>query len=199
VKPKLPSGLYAIADDQFGDPFQIGRDLLMAGVPTLQIRAKSWSTAERVRLGRSLLPLAVERGALLIMNDDLDAATELGVGLHLGQEDGQGEMARDRLGPNAILGRSTHTLQQISDLEPCFDYIGFGPMFSTQTKTTGYSPRGIPLLQQAIAHSPVPIVAIGGITRTNLPTLRQTGVHAWAVISALSTTTVDPAEVATFL
>jgi thiamine-phosphate pyrophosphorylase len=199
LKPKLPRGLYAIADSQFGNPLLLGQALLNAGALTLQIRTKTWSTAERIQLGRALLPLATDLGALLIMNDDINAACELDIGLHLGQEDGPAEAARSRLGHHAIIGRSTHSLDQIRDLEPTIDYIGFGPMFTTQTKETGWSPRGIPLLQQAIACSSVPVVAIGGITSAHLPELRRSGVHAWAVISALCTPSVDPAVVATFL
>ena len=144
LKPKLPRGLYAIADSQFGNPLLLGQALLNAGALTLQIRTKTWSTAERIQLGRALLPLATDLGALLIMNDDINAACELGIGLHLGQEDGRVEAARSRLGHRAIIGRSTHSLDQIRDLEPEIDYIGFGPMFTTQTKETGWSPRGIP-------------------------------------------------------
>ena len=87
MKPTLPSRLYGIADASFGDPVSLGRVLAAGGARVVQLRAKGWSTAERVASGRGLVEHLRPLGVLVIMNDDLEAAVRADVdGLHLGLE-----------------------------------------------------------------------------------------------------------------
>lgn len=193
-RPSLPPGLYGMVDTAFGPPAAVTRALLAGGCRVLQLRAKTASTAERTRLVRELLPLTRPAGALLIVNDDLEAARAGGAdGLHLGQDDGSLARARDQLGPGAVLGRSTHDLDQVAQVDPEADYLGFGPVFPTATKATGYDPRGLELLGFAIARSPRPVVAIGGVSRSRLALVRGAGAQHWAVISDILQGTDDPA------
>ena len=181
----LPRGLYAIADAGFGDPVTLGRALADAGARVIQLRCKGWPEAEVADAARALLPALRRQGAALIINDHLDVAVAGGAdGVHLGQEDGPTALARARLPPGALLGRSTRTLEQVAEAQDA-DYLGFGPIYATNTRPGLPPPRGVDLLAAAVRASARPLVAIGGISPENLPAVRATGVHAWAVIRAL--------------
>jgi thiamine-phosphate pyrophosphorylase len=177
-------GLYGIADAEFGDPVALALQLLEGGVETLQVRCKKWDAARTGTVLQQIAPTCRARGCRLLANDHVDLAPLAG-GLHLGQDDGA--VLRADLPPGAVLGRSTHDEAQIqAALEEGVDYIGFGPVFGSRTKATGYTPRGLIALQRAVeAAGDTPVVAIGGITEENLLEVRRTGVQAWAPISAL--------------
>jgi thiamine-phosphate pyrophosphorylase len=183
---KLPSGLYGFADTFYGDPIEQGLALAQAGCPTIQLRAKGWEIAQIEQVAHALANALKEYGTCFIINDHVGVAADCGAhGVHLGQDDGDIRAARSQLGPHCLIGRSTHSLSQIQDVEDV-DYIGFGPIFQTETKVTENPEIGIPILAKAVDISPVPVVAIGGITAKHLPDLLGTGVHAWAVIRELA-------------
>lgn len=178
-------GLYGIADAGWGDPVVIGSRLAAAGCRIIQLRGKSLSDDALLTAGLALAPILHASGARLIINDRVEVAAACGAdGVHLGQDDGPIEAARRALPPGAIVGRSTHTLRQVEEAQSA-DYLGFGPVFSTSTKETGYADRGLVALAEAVAASQAPIVAIGGISLARLPAVRQTGAQGWAVISAI--------------
>ncbi len=178
-------GLYGIADAAWGDPVELGSRLAAAGCRIIQLRAKSLTDDALLAAGRALLPRLHAHGARLIINDRVRVAAACGAdGVHLGQDDGRIDAARRVLPAGAIIGRSTHTLQQVQDAQAA-DYLGFGPVFTTATKDTGYADRGLSALAGAVAVSQVPIVAIGGINQARLQAVRETGVQGWAVISAI--------------
>lgn len=186
----LPRGLYIIVDAAFGDPVALGREALDLGGRCLQLRAKGWSAEAVARATAALLPLAEAAGAVLIVNDHLDVAREEGAhGVHLGQEDLAGQdlaAVRLRLGPGRLLGASTHSPEQVLAAQEA-DYLGYGPVFPTGTKDTGYAARGLEGLAEACRLSRRPVVAIGGITPARRGRVEAAGAHAWAVISALWT------------
>jgi len=187
MRAGLPRGLYGIADAGFGDPVALGVALAEAGVATVQIRAKGWSEDDLVAASRELLPALRARGALLIVNDCLEVAARVGAdGLHLGQDDPPSDLAvaRAALPPGALIGRSTHSLEQVAGAQDA-DYLGFGPIFATGTKVGADPPRGPALLARAVAASARPIVAIGGIEEIGLPAVKASGAWGWAVISAI--------------
>ena len=103
---------------------------------------------------------------MLIINDRLDLALAAEAdGVHLGQEDLPLHTARKILGEKSIIGISTHDEEQaLAAQQGGADYIGFGPMFGTGTKKTGYTPRGLEQLRIIRSLVRLPIVAIGGIT-----------------------------------
>lgn len=186
TRPTLPAGLYGIADASFGDPVVAAIQMARAGCLVIQLRAKGWPTATRRAAARQAAAKLAPLGAILIVNDDVDAAKQPGVaGVHLGQGDTAPADARRALGARALIGMSTHSLAQVTGVDGAVDYIGFGPIFGTKTKETGWAPRGIDGLRAAAAASAVPVVAIGGIQAAHLHTLRAAGAHGWAVISAL--------------
>jgi thiamine-phosphate pyrophosphorylase len=119
----------------------------------------------------------------LLLNDHGSLA-HLGDGVHLGQADGPCDRAA--LPPGALIGRSTHDLQQLAAaIAEGVDYVGFGPVFVTTTKVGALPARGLEALAAVVAASTIPVVAIGGLELASMPQVRATGVAGWAVISAI--------------
>ena len=124
------------------------------------------------------------------MNDRVDVAKLSGAaGVHLGQDDVAVADARAMLGPNAIIGYSTHTIAQIeAALREPVTYIAVGPVFGTRSKDTGYEAVGVALVGEAVRRAgPVPVVAIGGITLETAPQVLEAGAASVAVIDDLLT------------
>ena len=179
----LPRGLYGIADAGFGDPVALGVALGGAGVEVVQLRAKGVERARVLAWARALR--AALPDVVLIANDDPTIARDAGLdGVHLGDGDPSIEEARQILGPGALVGRSTRSLEAVRGFQHA-DYLGFGPVFATVTRVGSPEPRGVRLLAEAVRSSAIPIVAIGGIDVANVLAVQATGVHGWAVVSAL--------------
>lgn len=179
--------LYAILDpEQIGDRAiaEVLSELLRAGVKILQLRAKAMSAQDFFALAQLARQQTHRHGCRLIVNDRVDIALACHAdGVHLGQDDLPLSVGRKLLG-DKIIGISTHDSEQAQEAERGgADYIGFGPMFGSQTKNTGYSARGIEMLQTIRAAVKLPIVAIGGITEQNIKQVWQTGADAAAIIS----------------
>ncbi len=176
--------------------------LLDGGADLVQIRAKKESHDERLALMDALLPAYVRSGTPLIINDDVEAAAQypgLSVGLHLGQDDMDPRHARERLGPDAIIGLSTHSLEQAYAAialanEGFITYFAVGPLFATPTKPH-YAPVGLELADEVKAIGPsVPFFCIGGITRETLPSVIEAGIDRIVVVSEVLKDD-DPASV----
>jgi thiamine-phosphate pyrophosphorylase len=187
---RLPSPLYAILDTSFSEgrsPITILREFLAGGVQLVQLRAKELSSGEFFTLAKEARQLTREAGATFIVNDRSDIAFACNAdGVHLGQDDLPLAAARKLLGPDKIIGISTHDLDQARSAElNGADYIGFGPIFGSTTKDTGYSARGLEMLREIRAAVKLPIVAIGGITENNVAEVWKSGADAAAIISDL--------------
>ncbi len=165
----------------------IARAALAGGADMIQLRDKAGDLRALLHQARAIRDLCRAAGALFIVNDRLDLALAARAdGVHLGQEDLPAEAARRLLPPGGILGVSTHTREQAEAARAAgADYIGFGPMFPTGTKETGYTPRGLEALREIRAAVPLPILAIGGITLENVAAVIAAGATAPAVISAV--------------
>jgi thiamine-phosphate pyrophosphorylase len=179
--------LYAILDPEQTrgrSPESVLRALLEGGVTLLQLRVKTMAPREFFELARMVRSETRAHGCTLIVNDRVDIALACGAdGVHLGQEDLSLGMGRKLMG-SKIVGISTHDLQQAQEAERNgADYIGFGPMFGTMTKATGYSARGPEMLRQIRAAVTLPIVAIGGINEQNVQQVWQAGADSAAIIS----------------
>jgi len=182
-------GLYAITDSQLlaeGRLLPYVEAALRGGVRLLQYRDKSGDEARRQREAEALAELCSCHGAALLINDDLELAARLGVGLHLGQEDGSLAIARERLGPQAIIGATCHAQLALAEqaITEGASYIAFGRFFNSNTKPGAPAANGA-LLQQARTRFQQPIVAIGGITLDTAPQLIAQGADLIAVIHAL--------------
>ncbi|UJJ30920.1 thiamine phosphate synthase [Halopseudomonas maritima] len=182
-------GLYAITDSRLladGKLLPYVEAALIGGARWLQYRDKSADAGKRLEEAGQLAALCRQHGCELIINDDLALAAELGVGLHLGQEDGSLREARQQLGPDALLGATCHASLQLAEraLIDGASYIAFGRFFNSVTKPG--APAATPaLLREARQQFAAPIVAIGGITLDNASTLLDAGVDYLAVINGL--------------
>ena len=122
----------------------------------------------------------------MIINDRIDLALAVDAdGVHLGQDDLPTDVARGLIGPERLLGRSTHSLDQVAQAnrEDC-DYLGLGPVNTTAVKPERPA-IGAALVGEALAIAQKPVFAIGGITQTNLSQLTATGCRRVAVIGAI--------------
>jgi thiamine-phosphate pyrophosphorylase len=148
------------------------------------LRAKTLSPRDFLDLAWETRTLTKPHGCRLIINDRVDIALACGAdGVHLGQEDMPLHAARKLMG-DKIIGISTHDVAQAKEAEHGgADYIGFGPMFGTTTKSTGYTARGPDMLRQVRGAVKIPIVAIGGITENNVIQVWQAGADSAAIIS----------------
>jgi thiamine-phosphate pyrophosphorylase len=182
----LPS-LYAILDPEQTNgrsPEMVVRQLLEGGVKMIQLRAKASSSRDFLELAQIARELTTPFQCKLIVNDRVDIALASAAdGVHLGQEDLPLQIGRNLLG-DKIIGISTHNIDQAKEAEENgADYIGFGPMFGTSTKDTGYSARGLEMLAELRAVVALPIVAIGGITEATVEDVWHAGADAAAMIS----------------
>jgi len=170
------------------DHVAVADSALAAGVDMIQLRDKASDLRRLLPQARRIRALCVARRALFIVNDRLDLALAAEAdGAHVGQDDLPAEAARRLLGPDRILGVSTHDLRQAAAAVAAgADFIGFGPMFGTRTKETGYLPRGTAMLREVRRAVAVPILAIGGITLENVAEVIAAGATAPAVISAIA-------------
>jgi thiamine-phosphate diphosphorylase len=187
---EFPSPLYVIADT-LGRPelsfVKIAEKLCAGGAKLLQLRVKNLPSREYLAIAREVKAICHRAGCLLIINDRADIALAVDAdGVHVGQEDLPLVAARKVLGSNKIIGVSTHDLQQAQTADrDGADYIGFGPMYGTTSKTTGYTARGLDQLREIRARVHLPIVAIGGITTDRASATLTAGADAIAMISDL--------------
>jgi len=186
----FPSPLYTIADT-LGRPelsfVTIAEQLCAGGARILQLRAKDMPARAFLDIAHTVRSICHRAQCLFIVNDRADIALAVDAdGVHVGQEDLPLAAARKVLGPKKIIGVSTHDPQQAQAAErDGADYIGFGPMYGTTTKATGYSARGLEQLREIRSLVRVPIVAIGGITTERAPATLTAGADAVAMISDL--------------
>ena len=179
---------------------------LAGGARFIQIRSKHSPSGEFLDLCEDLVARARKAGAVVIVNDRADIAKLCAAdGVHLGQEDLDPASARGILGDAAIIGISTHSTDQVrAAADMPVDYIAVGPIYGTSTKETGYLSAGTALVGEAAeivrsGDSPVPIVAIGGITLERAPDVIRAGAGSVAVISDLLSTGKPEARVREYL
>jgi thiamine-phosphate pyrophosphorylase len=182
----LPS-LYAILDPEQArgrSAEDILGELLRAGIKILQLRAKAMSARDFLDLARTVRERTRAHGCRFIVNDRADVVLACDAdGVHLGQDDLPLHAAR-RLLPAKIIGISTHDRSQAKQAEEGgADYIGFGPIYGTATKETGYSARGLAMLRELRGVVAIPIVAIGGINEGNVSEVWAAGADSAAIIS----------------
>jgi thiamine-phosphate pyrophosphorylase len=186
--PAIKDGsLYLVLSEEYGGAaplMLIAKQAIAAGVDILQMREKYKSPEELICLGRQLASLCKDNGVTFIVNDDPLLAKKLEAdGIHLGQEDIRQypvNTVRQIIGRDKIIGLSTHCLEQFHRANQMdVDYVAFGPLFPTKTKSyhigTGDVRR---VLQTALK----PVVFIGGISTNNLDLLLAAGVSNIALI-----------------
>jgi thiamine-phosphate pyrophosphorylase len=182
--------LYPIVDSSFhADRKQLAafcEQLRDAGCTMMQYRSKG-SSARQVLAEARALKQRLGTSVKLIMNDraDLCLAAEFD-GLHVGQDDLSPESARKVISPNRWLGLSTHNPEQVAEADQTSaDYIAIGPVFATSSKQNPDPTIGLDGVRRARALTRKPLVAIGGITRSNCRSVIDAGADSVAVISDL--------------
>lgn len=183
--------LYLITDRK---QLPAGRDLidtvaaaLAGGVRAVQLREKDLAAAELYPLARELRALTARHGARLLINDRLDVALAAGAdGVHLGGHSLPVAGARSILGPDKLIGVSTHHPEEVAAARHNgADFVTFGPVYFTPSKAVYGEPAGLAPLREICAAAPLPVFALGGITLERLPELHAAGCHRVALISAI--------------
>ncbi|WP_237487061.1 thiamine phosphate synthase [Vibrio hippocampi] len=184
-----PYKLYLVTDDQqdVDTLVHVVEQAVLGGVTMVQVREKHGDVQAFIQRAQAVKAALTGTGVPLIINDRVDVALAVDAdGVHLGQSDMPVEYARQLLGKDKIVGLSIESeaqLAQVANLS--VDYIGLSAIFPTPTKTNTKTHWGVEGLRHALSCVDVPIVAIGGINRDNIPQLWATGVHGLALVSAI--------------
>jgi thiamine-phosphate pyrophosphorylase len=177
--------VYAIIDSALltTSELALAEMLAKSGVELIQYRNKTSPSGNIFELSRRLSGVLASAGARFIVNDRADIALLTGAGgVHVGQEDLSVEDARAICGESRWVGVSTHTFEQVAAADrTSADYIAFGPIFPTNTKTNPDPVVGTGLLRRARSLTRKPLVAIGGITRERAAEVYEAGADSVAV------------------
>jgi thiamine-phosphate diphosphorylase len=188
--------LYFVCDARPGgaDPEPMIRSALTGGVDIVQLRENELDRRAIERAASTFRRLCDTYSAPFIVNDDPELARSCDAdGVHLGQDDMAVAEARAILGPDALIGLSTHSREQLDSAEGA-DYISVGPVWQTPTKQ-GRPATGLELVEYAAEHARVPFFAIGGIDVTNAAQVVEAGAHRICVVRAIRDAE-DPAAAA---
>lgn len=182
--------IYAITDAglSLGRPLEeVVSALMAAGVRILQYREKKLKSGAMLEECRLLRRLTKEAGACFIVNDHVDIAMLVQAdGVHVGQEDLPVPEVRSLVGPDMIIGLSTHLPEQAREARKLgADYIGVGPIFATNTKEDVVDPVGYEYLDWVARNGDLPFVAIGGIKRHNIAEVARHGARCCSLVSEL--------------
>jgi len=181
--------LYAIIDLGYvapDDAEEATAQLLRGGADLIQLRGKRQTIARLTDLAEQLHGLTSHAGVPLIINDHPEIARDLRAeGVHLGQDDVSIALAREIVGRECWIGKSTHSVEQAIAAEAeGADYIGFGPLFATPTKPD-YQPIGMEDIRRVHEPIRIPIFCIGGIKLANLPHVLAAGAQRVVIVSGL--------------
>jgi thiamine-phosphate pyrophosphorylase len=184
-------GLYAVVDADVASAHgwalvDLAAAVLAGGATLVQVRGKQLSSASLLEVSRQVVALAVPFGARVVVNDRADIAVLAGAaGVHVGQDDLSPADARAIVGPEALVGVSTHSPEQLAEAARApVSYLAVGPVFGTSTKATGYDAVGLDLVRRA-ATITRNVVAIGGITLDRVSPVIAAGASSVAVITDL--------------
>ena len=183
---KLGRSLLYLVTSPVENLFATVEAALQGGVPIVQYRDKDADDTTRLHNAKRLKQLCHQYDALFIMNDRVDLAIAVEAdGVHLGQQDMPIAVARQLLGNQRIIGRSTTNPDEMQRaIAEAADYIGVGPVHETPTKA-GKAAAGLEYVRYAAAHAPMPWFAIGGIDTENLPPILDAGATRVAVVRSI--------------
>ena len=184
------AGLYLILDQRWDPPGSLSDVMRKAGevgVKLVQYRNKLGSMQQAYEVAKELREIADEFGIVFVVNDRCDLAMAVGAdGVHLGQADLPLPLARNLVGQEMLIGVSTHTPHQVQQAtEGGADYLGFGPIFPTGTKSDHDPVVGIHGMKHIRNLTTLPIFAIGGIRPDSVNELRHAGANGVAVASGV--------------
>lgn len=182
-------GLYVIITNPVHELEKIASLCVKYDVSMLQVRDKDGDAGDILEAYKKIQPVLAGTNTKCIINDRADLAVVCGAdGLHIGQDDLHIEDVRKYFSSlqDRVIGISTHSINQAKEaLEYKPDYIGFGPVFPTFAKKKPDPAVGLEQLKEVVSFSDVPVVAIGGINRSNVKSVIEAGARNIAMISAL--------------
>ncbi len=183
--------LYFVVDLR-AETERIVRAALEGGADIVQLRDKEAPDDELLTAGRRLAALSRSHGALFILNDRPDLAVACDAdGVHVGQEDLTVAGARELVGPERLIGLSTHSREQLAAAEGV-DYVSVGPVWETPTKE-GRPAVGLELVRFGAGEARFPFFAIGGIDEANVADVVEAGATRIAIVRAIRDA-ADPGE-----
>jgi thiamine-phosphate pyrophosphorylase len=182
--------LYLVTDrNQTGgrDLFWVLEQALDGGVKAIQLREKDLSGRDLFSLAEKVYKLCQAYNAALFINDRIDVALAVdAAGVQLSQTSLPIATTRALLGPQKIIGASTHSLQEAREAEQNgADFVLFGPVYFTTSKAAYGAPQGVPALKTIVDNISLPVYAIGGIKPENIASTKKLGVRGVALISAI--------------
>ena len=193
TKPPLDLRCYFVTG-RGADIVERARQAAAGGAGVIQVRSKPISARELYALSRAVVEAvhALNPQTRVLIDDHVDVAAALqghGIaGVHVGQDDLDVRVVRTLLGPDAIIGLTTGTLELVraaNDVADCIDYIGCGPFRATPTKDSGRAPIGFDGYPELVAASDVPLVAIGDVTADDAYDLARAGVDGCAIVRGI--------------
>ncbi len=197
--------LYFVTDHHYTagrTQVEVVRHALEGGIRLVQYRDKELDIPEFIEEAKSILQLCHEYGAILLLNDRVEIAKAIGAdGVHLGQDDMLPLQARTILGPQAIIGFSTHNEMEVQAAQSLpIDYINIGPMFPTQTKDhSAYPALGLAEVVRLAKLSNISVTTMGGIKKNHLQNIFAQGLKVAAMVSEISMAENIPQQVKVLL
>lgn len=171
-----------------GRPLQtVLQHAVKSGAPAIQLRERDLSTSQLLTLAQEIQAMTAPHAIPLIMNDRVDLVLALNLeGVHLRANSMPISVARRLLGPDRLVGISTHSIDEVRQVnQEGADYVVFGPIFETPSKRQFGPPHGLDALATVCRESAIPVFAIGGITSARVHDVRRAGAHGVAVIGAI--------------
>lgn len=174
------------------EPLDVLQQAIDGGITMFQFREKgngALTGEAKKQFARDCFRLCKQANVPFIVNDDVDLAIEIGAdGVHVGQDDLDAGVVRQKLGADKIIGVSSHTLQESkAAIEAGADYIGMGPVYATTTKLDTNPVAGTKAIQETRQHfAQFPIVAIGGLQADNFAPAIEAGADGISIISAIA-------------
>ncbi|KNF10043.1 thiamine-phosphate synthase ThiE [Gottschalkia purinilytica] len=190
VKDFFNKELYCITSEEHSkgrNNIEVVKELIDAGVKIIQYREKDKKALYKYKECKEIRKLTKEADVMFIVNDNIDIAISVGAdGVHIGQEDMPIEKVRELVGNDMIIGLSTHCIEEAHNaVLRGADYIGVGPIFSTNTKKDACAPVGLKYLNSVSQNISIPFVAIGGIKKHNIIEVLSNGASCVAMISEI--------------
>ena len=186
----LSADLYGITAEEHSrgrDNIQVVQEMIKAGIRVIQYREKEKSLRAKYLECVQIRKLTREADVTFIVNDHVDLAILVDAdGVHIGQDDLPPERIRELVGPQRIIGLSTHSPEQaLAALQAGVDYIGVGPIYPTKTKKDVCEPVGLEYLEYVVRNIPLPFVAIGGIKEHNVAEVIRKGAKCIALVTEI--------------
>lgn len=185
----LETGIYALTAEKLSrgrTNLAVVEELLASGIKVLQYREKEKPMRAMYEECLAIRAMTRRAKATFIIDDCVDLALAVDAdGVHIGQEDLPPQIVRQLIGPEKIIGLSTHNQQQYMQAKTMeiIDYVGVGPVYPTKTKKDVGAAVGLDYVRFVVNDGSLPFVAIGGINLSNITTVVEAGARTVAVVS----------------